>query len=85
MADVSESFCMVVGSQSNHLQTIVLSRSLVWNGRTWRATHPLSPKSFAAQSGVSCPSASGCLAVGWRGHCSQPPQPLGQHCFYSLR
>ena len=81
----STSLCLAVGSQRNHLGTVSLSRALRWDGKGWRATHPPSPGGSAALSGVSCPDRSGCLAVGWRGHCHQPPQPLGQRCFFSLR
>jgi len=76
---------MAVGSQSNHQQTHVASRALVWNGVTWRATRPPSPTRFAELTWVRCSSASGCLAIGSQGHCPQPPQPLEQHCFFSLR
>jgi hypothetical protein len=82
---VSASFCMAVGSQSNHQQTFVASRALIWNGATWHATDPPSPSRFATLTGVWCSSASRCLAIGSQGHCAQPPQPLGPHCFFSLR
>lgn len=85
VACVSASFCLATGSQGRHLGTVSLSRALAWNGTTWRATHPPSPGRFAALSGVACLTASACLAIGWHGHCHQPPQPLGQTCFFSLR
>ncbi len=99
VACLTRSFCLAVGSQASHEGTVSRSRALAWNGRTWRATRPPSAGRFAALAGVSCsrPAGSGrssrlagrtrpsCVAVGWRGHCHQPPQPLGQRCFFSLR
>lgn len=82
---VSVSFCMAVGTQGYHSQTIVLSRALVWNGVTWRRTHPPGTGGSAALTGVSCSGAARCLAIGWQGSCNQPPQPLDQHCYVSLR
>lgn len=85
VACLTASFCMAVGSQRNHLGTVSLSRALRWDGTAWRATRPPSPGRVAALSGVACGRPSRCLAVGSRGHCRQPPQPLGQRCFFSLR
>lgn len=79
------SFCLAVGSQSNHQGTVLQSRALRWNGRAWRATHPPTPGRIAALSGVACHGTADCVAVGWHGQCHQPPQPLGQRCFFSLR
>ncbi|HEX9064584.1 MAG TPA: hypothetical protein VF843_05725 [Streptosporangiaceae bacterium] len=79
------SYCLAVGSEQNHAGTRSLSRALHWTGRNWRATHPPSPGRFANLSGISCRTRATCVAIGWRGHCHQLPQPLGQHCFFSLR
>ncbi len=81
----STSFCLAVGSQQNHAGTVSQSRALRWDGKGWRATYPPSPGRSAALSGVACRSTSACMAVGWRGHCHQPAQPLGPRCFFSIR
>jgi hypothetical protein len=61
--------CMAVGTYANHDGTVILSKALRWNGRTWRDTNPPSPGQNAGLSLVSCPSASSCIAIGQNGPC----------------
>jgi hypothetical protein len=60
---VSLSSCAVVGVSSGKSTTSFLD---VWNGKTWRLTRWSGPKGTTSADlyGVSCPSASRCLAVG---------------------
>jgi hypothetical protein len=60
---VSLSSCAVVGVSSGTSTTSFLD---VWNGKTWRLTRWSGPRGTTSADlyGVSCPSASRCLAVG---------------------
>jgi hypothetical protein len=60
---VSLSSCAAVGVSSGKSTTSFLD---VWNGKTWRLTRWSGPTGTTSADlyGVSCPSASRCLAVG---------------------
>ena len=62
----SASFCMAVGDYVNsggHLQTLTEA----WNGKSWSLVSPANTNSNQSQrvTGVSCTSASFCMAVGY--------------------
>jgi hypothetical protein len=61
----SAAHCIAVGSYGTNTAGFVLADS--WNGRTWARMSvpaPASGKNDADLTGVSCPSAKSCLAVG---------------------
>jgi hypothetical protein len=63
VACASRTSCAVVGVSSGTSTTSFLD---VWNGKTWRLTRWSGPQGTTSADlyGVSCPSASRCLAVG---------------------
>ena len=55
--------CMAVGSAGNPSPTTTLAE--LWNGHTWSVRLPVTPHGRRAELlGVSCPSATMCIAVG---------------------
>ena len=61
----SASACTAVGTDTNSLG-YVLTLAEVWNGATWRVQSTPNPTGALRSylSAVSCPSATGCIAVG---------------------
>jgi hypothetical protein len=68
---LSATDCLVVGDEyTASFPLIQAPLAEVWNGSTWTALSPIAPKkaSHAALTGVACPSATHCMAVGWSYH-----------------
>jgi hypothetical protein len=60
----SASRCMAVGGDSSEVMYHTLAVAAQWNGRRWRILTARSPHKDDSLDGVSCVSASDCLAVG---------------------
>lgn len=63
MACVTHSFCETVGSYWTRRSPARLQLVAGWNGRRWTLQDGLDGRA-GFLSGVSCPSASACMAVG---------------------
>lgn len=80
---VGQSFCMAVGTSSaNTGQSTGVQTTLVeeWNGTSWSIVpSPNPPGSNALLTGVSCPSTTDCVVVGWStASQSSPDVPLAE-------
>jgi hypothetical protein len=60
----SATSCMAVGGGSNEAGTAATTLAEQWNGTTWTVITTPSPAAFSTLLGVSCPSATHCVAAG---------------------
>ena len=83
-ADVScpsATSCFAVGSDSNAVSTVSQTLTEHWNGSTWavQAAPSLSGSLSADLSGIACPSATSCIAVGQNTNGSDLSLALAEH------
>jgi hypothetical protein len=61
---VSASACLAVGSVGEHGGLLDQTQANLWNGSSWSLLKPLDPDEYAVFNGVSCVTATECVAVG---------------------
>ena len=71
--------CDAVGGTGSDSDLSDFTEALAWNGTAWRETAPPAVGQTSALAGISCPSATGCVAVGWYDSDSPPC-----HCALAL-
>lgn len=75
----SASSCAAVGHYTDPGSGFVKSWAMRWNGTNWSQQSPQQPGVTSGFFGVSCPSASACVAVGLSIESSGVPTPMAQH------